>query len=65
MDDRRRMLPVEVERLPQQERWDWTVWRPGDSRANARHGEADSVQAATEAAEATARDWKKFVPPED
>jgi hypothetical protein len=33
------------------DRWDWLVWRPGESPDEARHGVAASVQDAMRAAE--------------
>jgi hypothetical protein len=46
-----------VERLPNADGWDWTVWRPGDAPASARHGVATSAVEAMRAAEAAVRRW--------
>jgi hypothetical protein len=46
-----------VERLPRRDHWDWTVWRPGDARKIARHGNAPSVPAAMRAATAAVQEW--------
>jgi hypothetical protein len=36
--------------------WDWTVWRPDDPVASARHGVADTVQEAMRQAEEASGD---------
>jgi hypothetical protein len=46
-----------AERLPADDGWDWTVWRPGDAREAARHGSAPDAATAMMAAEGAARHW--------
>jgi hypothetical protein len=46
-----------VEPLPQEDRWDWTIWHPGDTPAAARHGDASSAEIAIQAAKAAIRHW--------
>ena len=47
-----------AERLPADNGWDWTVWRPGDAPENSRHGYAPGVTTAMAAAEGAARHWE-------
>ena len=47
-----------AERLPADNGWDWTVWRPGDALDTARHGYAPGVVTAMAAAEGAARHWE-------
>ena len=47
-----------AERLPADNGWDWTVWRPGDAPENSRHGYAPGATTAMAAAEGAARHWE-------
>ena len=46
-----------VERLPANNGWDWTVWRPGDAPELSQHGYAPGLVTAMAAAEAVAQYW--------
>ena len=46
-----------VERLPTDNGWDWTVWRPGDAPELSQHGYAPGLITAMAAAEAVAKHW--------
>ena len=46
-----------VERLPTNNGWDWTVWRPGDAPELSRHGYAPGLATAMAAAEEVAQYW--------
>ena len=46
-----------VERLPANNGWDWTVWRPGDAPELSRHVYAPGLVTAMVAAEAVAQYW--------
>jgi hypothetical protein len=47
-----------AERLPADNGWDWTVWRPGDAPENSRHGYAPGATTAMAAAEGAVRHWE-------
>ena len=46
-----------VEPLPRGDRWDWTLWHPGDALEAARHGDASSAEIAMQAAKTAVRHW--------
>jgi len=46
-----------VERLPTNNGWDWTVWRPGDAPELSQHGYAPGLLTAMAAAEEVAQYW--------
>jgi hypothetical protein len=48
-----------VEQLPDNDGWDWIVWRPGEAPETARHGHALSAEAALHAAETTVQHWEE------
>ena len=52
-----------AEQLPDTDGWDSAVWRLGDAPATARHGDAPSVQAAINAAEAAVQHWDDTAAP--
>jgi hypothetical protein len=45
--------------LPDNDGWDWIVWRPGEAPETARHGHALSAEAALHAAETTVQHWEE------
>ncbi len=52
-----------VEQIPDQDEWDWTVWRKGDADSMARHGTAPSRALAMRDAEAATWSWGIARPP--
>jgi hypothetical protein len=46
-----------VEQLPDNDGWDWIVWRPGEAPETSRHGHTLSAEAALRAAETTVQHW--------